>query len=151
MRGPTVQSSRGRLTFTPLDPITVRGRSDRIPVFRPVGRTAAPLRIQHSVIGRVRELEILTRQIESARAGEHAGVVLIEGDAGLGKSRLATEAARLARDAGVRVLTAAADAIEQSTAYYAWRPLSSGRSSTSVPTTTRARLPPDDPSHGGFP
>jgi class 3 adenylate cyclase len=121
--GATVQSSRGRLTFAPLDPISVRGRSDRVPVFRPLRRTAASVRTEHSVIGRVRELDILTRQIESARAGEHAGVVLIEGDAGLGKSRLATEAARLASDAGVRVLTAAADAIEQSTAYYAWRPM----------------------------
>ena len=121
--GPTVQSCRGRLTFASLDSISVRGRGDRIPVFRPLGRAAAPRQIQQTVIGRVGELEILTGQIETARAAEHAGVVLIEGDAGLGKSRLVTEVVRLAKDANVRVLAAAADAIEQSTPYYAWRPV----------------------------
>src|SRR5262249_39211576 len=103
--------------------IAVRGRGDRIPVFRPISRTAARSPTPHSVIGRARELEILAGRIEKVRAGEDAGVVLIEGDAGLGKSRLATEVARLAGDGGVRVLAAAADAIEQSTPYFAWRPV----------------------------
>ena len=50
-------------------------------------------------------------------------MIVVEGEAGIGKSALVAEAVRMARAADLRVLTAAADAIERTTAYYAWRPV----------------------------
>jgi class 3 adenylate cyclase len=119
----TVQATRGRITFQTQEPIRVRGRAEPVAVFTPVGRAAPVRQADTGVIGRQRELAVVADVLSAARSGEHAGVTIFEAEAGLGKSKLAGAAARQARDAGLRVLTAAADAIEQSTAYYAWRPV----------------------------
>lgn len=55
------------------------------------------------LVGRGRELGELERALDAARAG--SGVtVLVAGEAGIGKTRLASELARRARDAGFEVL-----------------------------------------------
>jgi hypothetical protein len=54
------------------------------------------------LVGRARELERLVAALEDARSGRGAAL-LVSGEAGLGKSRLAEELARLARKAGHRV------------------------------------------------
>jgi predicted ATPase len=54
-------------------------------------------------VGRVRELGGLERALEAARAGSGA-TVLVAGEAGIGKTRLASELARRAREAGFDVL-----------------------------------------------
>src|SRR6266545_2071941 len=54
-------------------------------------------------VGRARELEELERVLDSARAGNGA-TALVSGEAGIGKTRLASELASRARDAGFEVL-----------------------------------------------
>jgi predicted ATPase len=54
-------------------------------------------------VGRVRELGQLRRALDAAQAGRGA-TVLVGGEAGIGKTRLASELARRARDAGFEVL-----------------------------------------------
>ena len=54
-------------------------------------------------VGRLHELAELERALETTRAGSGA-TVLVAGEAGIGKTRLATELARRARDAGFDVL-----------------------------------------------
>ncbi len=54
-------------------------------------------------VGRLRELDELERALDSARAGNGASV-LLAGEAGIGKTRLATELARRAREGGFDVL-----------------------------------------------
>jgi len=54
-------------------------------------------------VGRARELEELERALDAARAGSGT-TVLVAGEAGIGKTRLASEVARRARDAGFEVL-----------------------------------------------
>jgi DNA-binding NarL/FixJ family response regulator/Tfp pilus assembly protein PilF len=56
------------------------------------------------LVGREAELSALVAALDSAVAGEPA-VVLLGGEAGVGKTRLVEEAASRARDAGARVLT----------------------------------------------
>jgi DNA-binding CsgD family transcriptional regulator len=76
------------------------------PVPRPVARDAAqPLR------GRDSELAALTGLLGQVRAGAGA-VALIEGGAGMGKSRLLKEVATIARGRGIRVGSGVADAGE---------------------------------------
>jgi class 3 adenylate cyclase/tetratricopeptide (TPR) repeat protein len=123
---PTQQATRGRIAFQPLEPIRVRGRAEPVAVFRPEGRAASSREADTGIIGRERELGVIAEVLALARTGEHGGVTILEAEAGLGKSKLAAAAARQARDAGLRVLIAAADAIEQSTAYFAWRSVFSG-------------------------
>jgi MoxR-like ATPase len=54
-------------------------------------------------VGRVRELGQLERALEAARAGSGTAV-LVAGEAGIGKTRLASELAARARHAGFEVL-----------------------------------------------
>ncbi|MCC6792108.1 MAG: AAA family ATPase [Thermomicrobiales bacterium] len=56
------------------------------------------------VVGRTRERMLLRAQVAAALAG-HGGLVLLSGEAGIGKSTLAEEASREARNAGACVLT----------------------------------------------
>ncbi len=54
-------------------------------------------------VGRVRELAELERVLDATRAGR-GSTVLVAGEAGIGKTRLATEVGHHARDAGFEVL-----------------------------------------------
>ena len=54
-------------------------------------------------VGRLRELDELERALDAARAGNGASV-LLAGEAGIGKTRLATELTRRAHDGGFDVL-----------------------------------------------
>ena len=54
-------------------------------------------------VGRVRELGELDRVLDAARAGNGA-TILVAGEAGIGKTRLGSELARRAQDAGFEVL-----------------------------------------------
>src|SRR5262249_52116568 len=63
--------------------------------------------------------------LEGLRAGR-SGLVIIEGEAGLGKSRLVADLLDRARARGVAPLVGAGDAVETSTPYFGWRPILSG-------------------------
>jgi DNA-binding CsgD family transcriptional regulator len=76
--------------------------------------------------GRERECAELSRLTASAASGA-GGVVVVEGAAGIGKSRLLAEAARIAVGQGVQVAAGVADELDQVTP---WAPLLRALSST---------------------
>ena len=55
------------------------------------------------VVGRSAELDVITAAVEAAAAG-NGGIVVLLGEAGMGKTRLAAEAVELARSSGMAVL-----------------------------------------------
>jgi DNA-binding CsgD family transcriptional regulator len=66
--------------------------------------------VANALVGRLAELDALNALIErSARSGQ---AVLVEGEAGIGKSRLLHAAAERAEELGFRVYSAAADELE---------------------------------------
>ena len=71
---------------------------------------------------REREVAVLTEVIEQVAAGE-PGLVLVEGPAGIGKTRLLAEARRLAADRSVTTLAARGIQLEQEYAFGAVRQL----------------------------
>ncbi|MGH2522831.1 MAG: AAA family ATPase, partial [Anaerolineales bacterium] len=114
--------------FKDLGPIAIKGRREAIPVFEVLGRRRATPgkdvtgRMGARVVGRVAEQTLLAEQLQALRGGDtHA--VIIQGEPGIGKSFLVERLVEQAQALEVTVLSGAADAIEQSTAYYAWRPV----------------------------
>jgi DNA-binding CsgD family transcriptional regulator len=93
------------------------------------------------VIGRDREVAELTRAIDAARASR-GGAVFLVGEAGIGKSRLATEAAGVAFAAGVRVLRGRGSTIGPIVPF---RPLTEA-----LLGLFRSGHPPDDPALGPY-
>ncbi len=119
-------------SYKALGSIAVKGKAEMVPVFSLLGHIAAPAAARRDLpgptpvlplVGRASEREQLQRCLDHARHGEPSGPVVIEGEAGIGKSRLVEEVLRLAADAGIRCLTGAGDAIERSSPYHAWRPM----------------------------
>lgn len=77
------------------------------------------------MVGRHAERLLLAERLQALQSGGDPGVVLIEGEAGIGKSRLVRALAGLAAERGVRLIVGAGDAVERNTPYHAWRgPLS---------------------------
>ena len=119
----TARSLPERFRFEALDPIAVKGRAEPVPIrrFVEMGARAAP---RHStLVNREEERALLAEHLRVLAEDGERGAIVIEGDAGIGKSALVAEAGRLAETAGMHVLTAAADAVERTTGYYAWRPV----------------------------
>ena len=118
----TFEAAKNRVDFSTLEPISVRGKSQPVPVFVPQSRHAKG-------IGPVALTDMIGREderfapAESLRAlvTKESRVVFIEGEAGLGKSRLVEELFRQAEAMNVHVLLGLAEAIEQNTPYHAWK------------------------------
>jgi class 3 adenylate cyclase/tetratricopeptide (TPR) repeat protein len=115
----TRQAAEGRIAFEDLPPVKVKGRLEPIEVSRPTGRTHVERQISE-IVGRGTERSLLTQRIRAARAGR-GGVVLIEGEAGIGKSRLVLDFLEQAEAHGVKAIVGSADAVESTTPYLAWR------------------------------
>jgi predicted ATPase len=71
------------------------------------------------LVGRGRELAELMRRLEAAQAGS-GGLVLVEGDAGAGKTALAHSVVRRARRAGMRTAWGACLESEGAAPYRPW-------------------------------
>jgi len=106
-----------RFQFDRLPEFTVKGKSSPVAVYRAARRTyesAEPL------VGRATEVAALRAHLESVKKGL-GGLLLIEGEPGIGKSRLVAELVANARDSGLRCFVGAANPMESTTPYHAWR------------------------------
>jgi hypothetical protein len=79
-------------------------------------------------VGRTAERDQLDEELRrlARSAGTRATVAVVEGEAGVGKSRLVDELAGRAREGGLTVAAGGGDAVEHSTPYYAWREVFAG-------------------------
>ena len=119
----TCHRARSRIKFEQFTEITVKGRQEPVAVYRPVDSQRPLPAVKCELIGRHRERELIAARIQGVVAGAESPTVIVEGEAGIGKSRLIADAVDRARAFGVTALTGAGDSIEASTLYYAWRPI----------------------------
>src|SRR5207247_636960 len=78
-------------------------------------------RASQAIVGRRAELATLAAQVDALAHGDAGGTIVIEGEPGIGKSRLVEELEHTAKSMKIRVVMGAADSIERATSYYAWR------------------------------
>lgn len=142
--------------FSDLGKLLLKGLARPVPVFRVAGkrqwRTSDPMRLTTAtqVVGRDAERSMLREKLQQLR-DHHSSTILIQGEAGIGKSRLLAGFLEDARQAGITTLIGAGDAIEQATPYHAWRPIfrailgiDEGDTPATVRERVRRRLPDDE-------
>ncbi len=74
------------------------------------------------LVGREAERALLRSRLDLLGAGQ-GGNVLIEGEAGIGKTRLVADLRAQALARGIPCFTSDAEAVEQTTPYHVWRPV----------------------------
>jgi class 3 adenylate cyclase/tetratricopeptide (TPR) repeat protein len=110
-----------RFRFEPQSPLRLKGRAVTVPAWA-LREIRARTRLRPiELVDRDDERAAVCQQLELLRDGRQSGVLVIEGEAGIGKSALAAHAARLAERSGTEVVVAVADAVERRAGYYAWR------------------------------
>jgi class 3 adenylate cyclase/tetratricopeptide (TPR) repeat protein len=144
----TARAAAAAVVFEELPAMKAKGYVDPIVAYQPSdGRARPDLAGRDAVgplVGRTAERERVAERLQTllqTRSGEpgRASVVVIEGEAGIGKSRLVAELVEQARTAGGRVLAGAGDAIERNTPYYAWREIFNRLPAISAAGDTEAR------------
>ncbi len=90
---PTLALARDAVAVEPVEPLTLKGKSEPVPAFRLLTVLDAPER-SHAwpFVGRGQELEALLEAWNRTLAGSRCELVTVIGDAGVGKSRLVAEA-----------------------------------------------------------
>jgi tetratricopeptide (TPR) repeat protein len=116
----TREASESAVGFGAARTIRVKGKAEPVVVHEPFSRATARRRQQ--AVGRTRERARLADALDALLRGE-SRAVLLEGLAGMGKSRLVGELVERAEARGVLCLAGAADPIDHSTPYFAWRPV----------------------------
>jgi class 3 adenylate cyclase/predicted ATPase len=119
----TYRYTANRVAFDLLPPARVKGKAGLIHIYRPVGESGKARtgeRPGSPLIGRRAEVVRLAQGLDDAQAG-HGRIMLIEGEAGIGKSRLVEALLHLMRERGLTGLLGAGRSIEQQTPYRAWR------------------------------
>jgi class 3 adenylate cyclase/tetratricopeptide (TPR) repeat protein len=106
----------------------VKGKSQPIQAFSLRGISLSSTLDWHEpavivpIIGRTQELNLLQTQLHLVKSGSKA-VVVLEGEPGIGKSRLIADFVEQARRSGFTSLIGTGNAIEQSKPYHAWQPI----------------------------
>ncbi|NJN99447.1 MAG: adenylate/guanylate cyclase domain-containing protein [Anaerolineales bacterium] len=118
--GATFHAAQNHLNFEVLSPIKVKGKAEPIAIYRPLSPKAGVSRRQTALVGREAERELLTAHLQTLLRS-NGGIVIIEGEAGIGKSRLVEELMRQGHALGVVGWLGQASAIDKSTPYHAWR------------------------------
>jgi class 3 adenylate cyclase/tetratricopeptide (TPR) repeat protein len=109
--GPATElATRQAIRYESLGPVALRGREEPIEAFRAIDALTPPgrrrMRKQSPLVGRDAELATLRGLTKMATTRERAHLVFLVGDAGVGKSRLASELGEIAScELGASVLT----------------------------------------------
>ncbi|HEY5318750.1 MAG TPA: adenylate/guanylate cyclase domain-containing protein, partial [Solirubrobacteraceae bacterium] len=99
----TERATRQRIDWGAQREVALKGKSEPVIAFTPMRRRMGALAGDRETVGRRREREALAQAVQLAAKGT-AQLVVLEGDPGMGKSRLLLEVMAQAGSAGIRCL-----------------------------------------------
>jgi class 3 adenylate cyclase/tetratricopeptide (TPR) repeat protein len=117
---PTRAAAARHIRFEFLHSVTLRGKTHEVMVYRPLEEAPAALR-RRSIVGREPERAAIRDRLANLGDGGESGVMILEGEAGLGKSTLIAELHAVAAALSLRTLEGAGDSIERAAGYRAWQ------------------------------
>jgi class 3 adenylate cyclase/predicted ATPase len=118
----TYEASKAQVDFEPQPPITLKGKTQPVAIFRPLAAAARTPELRDApMVGRAEERKALAEHLDALILAGASTAVVIEGEAGMGKSRLMNDFAERARSGPAPVLRGYANPLERATPYFAWR------------------------------
>jgi class 3 adenylate cyclase/tetratricopeptide (TPR) repeat protein len=92
---PTYRLVRDAVEVEPVDPLTLKGKEDRVPAYRLLSVSADAAgherHLDSPIVGRAKELDLLHHALERAVSERTSHLFTLMGPAGVGKSRLVAE------------------------------------------------------------
>ena len=117
----TFDSAKEAVEFVALPPQRVKGRTEPVDVFHALGVKKSVVRSKTELIGRREEKTLIAAALQELSRGTPHQTLVLQGEAGIGKSRLFEDLVRQAETLDVNMFVGNGDAIEKSSPYYAWR------------------------------
>jgi class 3 adenylate cyclase/tetratricopeptide (TPR) repeat protein len=109
------------ISFQRALPVVLKGKGSVADVWQPVGVQPRVDRQRSGIVGRVAERRRIDERLAALEQHGAGGVVVLEGEPGIGKTTLIAAALQSARSRRLTCLTGAGDSIERDTAYRTWR------------------------------
>jgi class 3 adenylate cyclase/tetratricopeptide (TPR) repeat protein len=119
----TYDSAKEAVEFETLLPQRVKGRTEPVEVFHPLDVKKSVVRSKTELIGRQEEKTLLAAALQELSRGAPHQTLVLQGEAGIGKSRLFEDLIRQAETLDVKMFVGNGDAIEKASPYHAWRPI----------------------------
>lgn len=122
----TYDAAKDRAEFNTLPPQKVKGRTEPVEIFQPLREKKEALhslRSQTDLVGRRQETASMTEALQAVQRGAQFQAIVLQGEVGIGKSRLMEELLQQARALQMKIFSGAGDSIEKNNPYSAWRPV----------------------------
>src|SRR5215208_6892163 len=119
----TYDSAKDAVEFEPLSPQQVKSRAEPVEVFHPLEQKKSVIRPKTELIGRQEEKTLIANALQELSRGTSHQTIILQGEAGIGKSRLFEDLIRQAETLHVKMFSGNGDSIEKSNPYHAWRPI----------------------------
>jgi class 3 adenylate cyclase/tetratricopeptide (TPR) repeat protein len=119
----TYDSAKEAVEFDILPPQRVKGRTEPVEVFYALDVKKSVVRSKTELIGRQEEKTLIAAALQELSRGASHQTLVLQGEAGIGKSRLFEDLIRQAEVLDVRRFVGTGDAIEKTSPYHAWRPI----------------------------
>lgn len=116
---PTRRAADSVFEFEALPPLSLKNIPVPVASFRPAGKTLRR-KASKPTVGRDRERALIRERLDDLKNGR-GSVLVFEGDPGIGKSQLVGETVAECEALGWACFRGAADPIERSSPYHAWR------------------------------
>src|SRR5262249_11743752 len=118
----TRESTQATIAYAAPLGLRVKGHDNLVQAFRVRHALDAEKRRHGALVARHDERPTVVTALSALKSGR-GGALLIEGEAGIGKSKLLAYLQEQARELGLRALLGAADRIENQTPYCAFQPI----------------------------
>ena len=119
----TYDSAKEAVEFESLPPQRVKGRTEPVEVFQALEAKKSVVRSKTELIGRQEEKTLIAAALQELSRGAPHQTLILQGEAGIGKSRLFEDLIRQAETLDVKMFVGNGDAIEKASPYHAWRPI----------------------------
>ena len=119
----TYDGAKDVVEFQPLPPQQVKGRTEAVELFHPLDLKKSVIRPKTELIGRQEEKTMIANALQELSRGAPHQTIILQGEAGIGKSRLFEDLVRQAETLDVNMFNGGGDPIEKANPYHAWRPI----------------------------